>query len=501
MALDTTAEKVPSQIQRGGIVDEEAQRSSQSIEDFKLKDEGAESDTPTVESESSGTPIDQLDWDSPEDPGNPQLWSTWKKVFHTAIPALIGFVLTVGTSSYVPALALVMKKFDVSREVAVLPLSLYTLGFCLGPSFAAPLSEMYGRRIVYWTTMPLLLIFTAIAASVNNIPQLIIFRLLAGTIADMWNHHQRGRAALFFILSPFLGPSLGPLIGAYIIAEYNENWRFSLWVIMFIAAPILVASLFMQETYKPRILYLRHKARGEKIPHKTGDTRLLLRKLRTAFLRPINMMLFEPLVAFLSIYTGFAFAMMFSFFGSYSYVFSSVYGFNNRQIGLTFLGLLIGFLFAVASFGIFDATLYRKAAKRANGRPAPEHRLYAALLGSILLPIGLFWFAWAPSHSVHWIVPVLAGIPFGWGCLSIFISATTYLVDVLPSCEWCECGRCEWDFAVWVGCGVSTIYATDVRAYGDSLGGERICVCGIGDDACAVGVLVEGEGVEGEEFV
>jgi hypothetical protein len=27
-------------------------------------------------------------------------------------------------------------------------------------------------------------------------------------------------------------------------------------------------------------------------------------------------------------------------------------------------------------------------------------------------------------------VPVLAGVPFGWGCLSIFISATTYLVDV-----------------------------------------------------------------------
>ncbi|TVY33179.1 Efflux pump, partial [Lachnellula occidentalis] len=389
MALDTTAEKVPSRIQPAGSVDLEAQGNSQSVEYLKAEDEKAESDTPRAESESPGAPIDELDWDSPEDPGNPQLWSTRKKVFHTAVPALFGFVLTVGTSTYVPALSPVMKKFDVSREVAVLPLSLFTLGFCIGPSFAAPLSEIYGRRIVYWTTLPLLVIFTAIAGSANNIPQLIIFRLLAGiggsgalaigagTIADMWDHQSRGRAALFFILSPFLGPALGPLIGAYIIHEYNENWRFSLWVILFIAAPILVASLFMQETYKQRILYLRQKARGGKIPHKTGDTRLLLRKLRTAFLRPIHMMLFEPLVAFLSIYTGFAFAMMFSFFGSYSYVFASVYGFNNRQIGLTFLGLLIGFLLALASFGIFDATLYRKAAMRANGRPAPEHRLYA----------------------------------------------------------------------------------------------------------------------------
>ena len=87
---------------------------------------------------------------------------------------------TVGTSTYVPVLTLVMKRFNVSREVAVLPLSLYTLGFCIGPSIAAPLSELYGRRNVYWTTLPLLLIFTAIAGSANNIPQLLVFRLLAG---------------------------------------------------------------------------------------------------------------------------------------------------------------------------------------------------------------------------------------------------------------------------------------------------------------------------------
>jgi hypothetical protein len=93
MAADTAAEKVPSQIRRGGVVDEEAQRSSQSVEDFKAKDEGAESDSPSAESGSSGIPIDRLDWDSPEDPGNPQLWPTWKKVFHTAIPALFGFAV------------------------------------------------------------------------------------------------------------------------------------------------------------------------------------------------------------------------------------------------------------------------------------------------------------------------------------------------------------------------------------------------------------------------
>ncbi|KAE9366894.1 putative polyamine transporter 4 [Stipitochalara longipes BDJ] len=387
----------------------------------------------------------QLVWESPEDPGNARNWSTIKKVFHTAIPALYGFVITVGTSVYNPAIPLIMAKFDVTREVAILPLALYTAGFTLGPIIAAPLSELYGRRAIYRSTMPLLLVFTAIAGAANSVPLLIVMRFFAGmggsgalavgagTIADLWTHESQGKAALFFILSPFLGPSLGPLIGAYTISEYNNDWRYAMWVIMIIAAPIAVASLFMKETSPKRILFLRQKKLGIQPPHQAGDTRILLRKLREAFLRPLHMMLIEPLVAYLSIYTGFAFAMIFSFFASYSYVFQSVYNFNEKEIGLTFIGLLVGFIFAVLSFGIFDATLYRKASIKANGRPAPEHRLYAGMLGSFMLPIGLFWFAWAPNKDVHWIVPVLAGVPFGWGCLGIFISATTYLVNVYQS--------------------------------------------------------------------
>jgi MFS family permease len=356
-----------------------------------------------------------------------------------------------------------MEKFHVEREIAILPLSLYTAGFVFGPILAAPLSELYGRRIIYWTSLPLLVIFTAIAGVSNNITQLIINRFLAaicgsgtlavgagelnsipftskmitnhisGTIADLWSPAANGRAAVFYILSPFLGPALGPLTGAYIISQYDNNWRWSMWVIIIIAAPMILLSLLMQETSKHRILTLRKAAAGEKLIHQSGDTARIIRSLRVAIMRPLDMMVREPAVAFLSIYTGFAFAMMFSFFGSYSYVYQTVYHFNEKEVGLTFLGILVGFLSAVASFGAFDATLYKKAVAEAatrGKRPAPEHRLYAAMLGSIMLPIGLWWFAWTPRESVHWIVPVLAGVPFGWGTLAIFLSVTTYLVDV-----------------------------------------------------------------------
>lgn len=73
-----------------------------------------------------------------------------------------------------------MAQYHVEREIAVLPLSLYTFGFLVGPLLAAPLSEMFGRRIIYWTTLPMLLLFTGIAGASDSVALLIVMRFLAG---------------------------------------------------------------------------------------------------------------------------------------------------------------------------------------------------------------------------------------------------------------------------------------------------------------------------------
>ena len=80
-------------------------------------------------------------------------------------------------------------------------------------------------------------------------------------------------------------------------------------------------------------------------------------------------------------------------------------------------------------FWVFDKILYFKAYKAAGGLPAPEHRLYSALAGSIFIPIGLFWYAWEAHHSGHWAALVASGIPFGFGSFSLFLSTLTYLVN------------------------------------------------------------------------
>jgi len=138
------------------------------------------------------------------------------------------------------------------------------------------------------------------------------------------------------------------------------------------------------------------------------------------------MLITEPIVGFLSLYVAFNFAVLFAFFAAFPFVFESVYGFDTEQAGLVFLAIGVGCALAVPTVITCDYYLYQprfRASKAAGkgGVVAPECRLYPAMMGSVGLPLGLFWFAWTAKRDVSWASPVVAAIPFAWGNLSIFI--------------------------------------------------------------------------------
>jgi MFS family permease len=114
----------------------------------------------------------------------------------------------------------------------------------------------------------------------------------SGTIADLWDPRQAGLVGLSYILAPFLGPSLGPLVGAYIVDGNDDNWKFSIWIVCILCAPVAVAMLFMKETSKSRILLLRARRRGDTNAGKKSG-RQMLSTVGTAMLRPLHMIVFE----------------------------------------------------------------------------------------------------------------------------------------------------------------------------------------------------------------
>ena len=122
---------------------------------------------------------------------------------------------------YTPGIGDVGQKFHVSSTVALLGLTLYVLGLGFGPLLAAPLSESYGRRVVYWSSLPIFGLFTLGAGFSQSIAALCVCRFFAGffggpplsvgagTNADLWAAQLRATATSLFVLAPFLGPALG----------------------------------------------------------------------------------------------------------------------------------------------------------------------------------------------------------------------------------------------------------------------------------------------------
>lgn len=126
--------------------------------------------------------------------------------------------MTAASSIITPANRDLQVYFGVSRTVAILPLTLYVIGLGLGPTIAAPVSEMYGRSIVYKVTLPVCILFLVGSGLSKSFVSLCVTRILAGiaggpvlavgagTNADTFLPKDRAFSSSLFIMMPFLGP-------------------------------------------------------------------------------------------------------------------------------------------------------------------------------------------------------------------------------------------------------------------------------------------------------
>jgi len=130
----------------------------------------------------------------------------------------------------------------------------------------------------------------------------------------------------------------------------------------------------------------------------------------------------------MNIYISVVYAIMYLTFFAYPYAFSER-GWD-RQIGsLSFLSLLVGILTACAAVAFYSTKYYQPRFK-ARGEVLPEDRLPPVMLGSIILPIGLFWFGWTSSPSISWVPQIMSGFFIGSGIMLIFTNGIAFIVDI-----------------------------------------------------------------------
>lgn len=196
-----------------------------------------------------------VDWDSPDDPTKAVNWSNKAKWTNVAVLSFVCFLTPLASSMVAPGVPLIMDEFhSTDSTIASLIVSIYILGYAIGPLFLAPLSEVYGRVIVYHVCSIQFVIWTVACAVAPNMGSLLFFRLMAGiagscpitigggTIADLIVQEKRGGAMALFALGPLLGPVIGPVAGGYL--SEGAGWRWVFWL-------ITIAVSFPFDTYLP----------------------------------------------------------------------------------------------------------------------------------------------------------------------------------------------------------------------------------------------------------
>lgn len=152
--------------------------------------------------------------------------------------------------------------------------------------------------------------------------------------------------------------------------------------------------------------------------------------MTVALFRPLLMLAIEPITTLFCLYSALEFATLFSFFAAIPYVFQEVYHFSMEQVGLVFISIIIGCVLGAITLILCNKYFYLpQVAKYPPHQVPPEHRLYAAMIGSIGLPLGLFWFGWTSKSDISWASPAVAIIPFTWGNLCLFTGSLQYLID------------------------------------------------------------------------
>ncbi|KAF7289675.1 Benomyl methotrexate resistance protein [Mycena chlorophos] len=394
-------------------------------------------------------------WDGDSDPENPRNWTFKKRAFVAFCISFLTFSIYIGSAIYTPSIPGLMAEYDVSLVHATLGLTLYVLGYGIGPMFLSPLQELpiLGRNPVYMAGLLLFVIFQIPIITAKNIETVLAMRFLTGffgspalatggaSMGDIFPVHQLAYVLGIWALGAVAGPITGPVIGSF--AAQAKSWRWPMMELVWITSfAVVFLSLFLPETYEPTIL-LRRAQRLRKL---TGN-----RELRTAaerdegtksvrelayesFVRPFVLLL-DPALAFASIYLGFVCdrvffdGLFYLWFEAFPLVFTDIYHFNLGLSSLPFLGFIITGILTYTVYCIYQKYHVEPRFVRAEAAGtfvAPEIRLEIGLMASIFVPTSILIFGFASKASIPWIVPVIGAALYLPGIFLTFQSILMY---------------------------------------------------------------------------
>ncbi|WLF79398.1 Synaptic vesicle transporter SVOP [Lodderomyces elongisporus] len=383
------------------------------------------------------------------DKGNPKSWGRARKWLYTMVLGGMCYVVALGSAIVTGDMSGPAKTFGVSEEVVILAsVTVFVIGFGVGPLVFAPMSEEVGRKPIYAVTLFVAVIFIIPCGAARNIGTLLVCRLIdgiafsapmtliGGSLADIWDGPERGVAMAIFSAAPFLGPVCGPVFGG-LLGDYTSTWRWIYWAFLIIAGVFYaIFIVVVPETHHGTLL----KKRSKKLRKDTGDTRyrslneIEVREFKdvakTSLLRPF-VLLSELIVFLMTIYMAILYGLLYMFFFAYPVIYMEGKGWSASMTGVMFIPIGVGVMIATIAAPFFNNDYNRRAQKyRDRGElPPAELRLIPMMVSCWFVPASLFSFAWSSYPHLSWAGPCFSGLGAGFGFCCLYNPANNYIVD------------------------------------------------------------------------
>ncbi|KAL5046760.1 hypothetical protein BDW71DRAFT_197409 [Aspergillus fruticulosus] len=407
------------------------------------------------ETDLEGDHRNRVAFNGPDDKAIPLNWPLPWKIWVTSVVAVLNLIGTIASSIFGTGSEEFRKEFGVSHEVAVLGTTLFLVGYIFGFLTFGPLSERFGRKWPMLLGLTISSVFDIMAAAGKNVPTVLIGRffgglfgvapvaIFGGIVSDCWPVSQRGNAMALAVSLVFSGPTFGPVFGGFIMGSGSQvlNWRWTMWVVVIVG---LGASLFcvfvFPETYPPAILRKRARALRRKTENanittaSNKETRGLRELARVYLVRPFWLFTTQPILALLTLYQSFVYGVLFLFYQTYPIAFGEDRKWSTSLKYMPLLAIIVGVFAGSLGIIITNQVYTRHHSHAPDGTYIPESRLPPMIVGGIMVPIGIFWFAWTASPTaVSWASPICASVVTGCGMYLLFIQGFNYIVDCYTS--------------------------------------------------------------------
>ncbi|KAK4862368.1 hypothetical protein LT330_010758 [Penicillium expansum] len=288
-----------------------------------------------------------------DDRADPLNWPSRKKHTTLLLVAFHSFMANFIGAGVIPAYDTFADIFDVSVQDASYYTSVVILFTGITPLFWKPLSDRFGRRPVWLVSTLGALICNVGCAKCTSYGTMMLCRILTATfislplaigtavVMEVFFQHERGQKMGIWALFVTLGPPCGPFVMGFV--TYHIGWQWMYWIFAIINALQFILYLFLG----PETRYMGHRPLG------VSQTQVEYLHFRRIDLTPFTLFEFyQPilLVRYLTIMTPVvSYAMVFGFCSVMSTVeipalLGPKFGFNSQEIGLQFLGVIVGTL-------------------------------------------------------------------------------------------------------------------------------------------------------------